>query len=231
MLIHEDPELEEAAMNGILPIIVPVSVFVPSTGALTVTAYEAVWNACTVFESRFADDPLSDSAKDYLISAVKGVVGDLGYAPDPRESRVTLEYSLDRVTESIKENAENAVLVTSPDQLCSYKCRLLHKPDPDDVSENTPLSVTICGDEIASAASINDFSDTDAAEINVETAPDHRGRGFGRAAVAALSLELIRRGERVSYKCAQSNTASGRIAENLGFTLDGRRLDIVCFED
>lgn len=59
------------------------------------------------------------------------------------------------------------------------------------------------------------------AEIAVATREDYRGRGFGRAAVAALTREILAAGVTPLYVVSEANTASRRLAESLGYRLTG----------
>jgi GNAT superfamily N-acetyltransferase len=55
------------------------------------------------------------------------------------------------------------------------------------------------------------------AHISVITHPGFRRRGFGRSAVAHLAERVIRRGLLPQYRTLESNRASIRVAESLGF--------------
>lgn len=55
------------------------------------------------------------------------------------------------------------------------------------------------------------------ADIAIVTHPDHRGRGFGRAAVAHLAKRAITAGLLPQYRTLEANGVSRRISESLGF--------------
>jgi predicted GNAT family acetyltransferase len=55
------------------------------------------------------------------------------------------------------------------------------------------------------------------AHIAVVTHPSHRGRGYGKAAVAHLAARAIAEGLLPQYRTLDSNQPSLRIAEALGF--------------
>jgi predicted GNAT family acetyltransferase len=55
------------------------------------------------------------------------------------------------------------------------------------------------------------------AHISVVTHPDFRSQGFGRSAVAHLGERTIRAGLLPQYRTLESNQASIRLAESLGF--------------
>ena len=62
------------------------------------------------------------------------------------------------------------------------------------------------------------------AEVSVSTAPEARGRGWGRSVVAALANELIRTGVQPLYVTAENNEESIRVAEAVGFSDTGVRI-------
>ncbi len=56
-------------------------------------------------------------------------------------------------------------------------------------------------------------------DVAIVTAPDHRGRGLDRAAVAQLVRRQHARGRFALYGCDVDNVGSDRLAGSLGFTL------------
>ncbi|SFS10953.1 Protein N-acetyltransferase, RimJ/RimL family [Agrococcus baldri] len=56
------------------------------------------------------------------------------------------------------------------------------------------------------------------AHLGVATAPDQRGRGYGRSAAARAMCEAIDAGLVAQWRCRVGNEASLRLAERLGFT-------------
>ena len=62
------------------------------------------------------------------------------------------------------------------------------------------------------------------AEISVSTAPEARGRGWGRSVVAALTNEILRMGLQPLYVTAENNEGSIRVAEAVGFSDTGARI-------
>ncbi len=229
MLIHEDYELEAAAMRGELCIAVPVSVYKPVSGECEITAYRNAWDICKTYEEKYGDGILSESAVCELFSLVAPVADSMGYAADAKESRVIREYRISEVTPNIAEFADTAEIVKDAAEVEGFECPLLHAPDPDPDDDEDVCAVVIHDGKIVSLAGINDIADDDAVEIFVETAKEYRGHGYGTASVGGLVRHLTNIGYTVAYNCAETNTASSAIAEKLGMTLAGRRFSIVCY--
>ncbi len=58
-------------------------------------------------------------------------------------------------------------------------------------------------------------------ELTLETARGYRGRGYGKAALAALTAHLTAQGLSVIYRTRENNTPSVRAALSLGFRAAG----------
>ena len=54
-------------------------------------------------------------------------------------------------------------------------------------------------------------------EIGIDVVPERQGEGVGIAAVAALTLEILTRGETPLYGCAADNIRSQRTAHGAGY--------------
>jgi GNAT superfamily N-acetyltransferase len=80
-----------------------------------------------------------------------------------------------------------------------------------------PSSGVFVGSELAAVAGYEVWGGT-IAHISVITHPAFRGRGFGRSAVAHLASAALAAGLVPQYRTLESNRASIRIAETLGFT-------------
>jgi predicted GNAT family acetyltransferase len=72
------------------------------------------------------------------------------------------------------------------------------------------------GERVAALAGYEVWGST-IAHISVITHPDFRSRGFGRSAVAHLAGRAMAAGLLPQYRTLQSNRASIRVAEALGF--------------
>lgn len=81
-----------------------------------------------------------------------------------------------------------------------------------------PLSGVFVDSELAALAGYEVWGGT-IAHISVITHPAFRGRGFGRSVVAHVAQVALAAGLIPQYRTLQSNRASMRIAESLGFFL------------
>ena len=79
-----------------------------------------------------------------------------------------------------------------------------------------PCAAVFVGGQIAALASYEVWSGA-IAHLYIVTHPGHRGRGFGRSAVAYLAGCAIAAGLLPQYRTLVSNRASSRLAEALGF--------------
>jgi predicted GNAT family acetyltransferase len=64
-------------------------------------------------------------------------------------------------------------------------------------------------------------------DIGVFTLPDWRGRGFAAAAAAQVARWLQGNGRIPVWSCGESNLASLRVAEKVGFVESGRRVYLI----
>lgn len=92
-----------------------------------------------------------------------------------------------------------------------------------DLDELDPLIVGLFdGDAMVAYGSGRPYDDIDIFDdIGVLTAPSHRRRGLGAAAVAEFVERRLASdpGRRMLYRCNTENTGSNAVAESLGFTL------------
>ncbi|MCU1421620.1 MAG: acetyltransferase [Microbacteriaceae bacterium] len=74
------------------------------------------------------------------------------------------------------------------------------------------------GDRLASAASMYPWEGSTLADLGVLTAPEFRGRGYGRRVVRGISALALERGHEPQYRCQVDNAASIALADAAGFT-------------
>lgn len=72
------------------------------------------------------------------------------------------------------------------------------------------------GNEIACAA-FTAFAGNGQADIGIETAPAYRGKGLALVTASAMAAYILQQGMEPVWGCVQTNDASRRTAERLGF--------------
>ena len=224
-IVYEDADLEEFALGEESDVAVPISVSKDEDGAVTVTVYSRFAKEAEEFAKQFGDDPFSAQALDFI---------DRVFAPPMREYGFRYEREYDQTvltfTSSGKtERPDNAVCIGTQAELEKYEFLTARDFEIDDGDPCDAAFAVIEDGKIVSVAAVNDYSDDGSVEINVETAPAFRGRGFASDAVSALASYLEGLGERVTYKCRESNAASVKVAEKAGMKYAGKAFYYVCY--
>lgn len=88
--------------------------------------------------------------------------------------------------------------------------------------DGTPRCEIRSGGEVKAVAGVN-WQSPRFAEVYVYTDPAVRGRGWGRSVVSAVAHQLVKTGRLPLYVVAESNDASIRVAEAVGFEDTGQR--------
>ena len=76
------------------------------------------------------------------------------------------------------------------------------------------------------AAGTVERSSREILNVGIITHPDHRGKGFGKEVVTALTSHGLERGGIMQYRTLESNAASLRIARALGYQPYGRTIAV-----
>lgn len=201
-------------------------------GAIEIRCLEELADFARQFADRYAPDLFSDAALGDLYDAMGRYGKERGYVYD--EERENLLYRHFRLSaeEGKREAARYAGILPSTVRL---RKDLLQKEnltgfDFAELLDNRLCGyVTLCGDQIVSAACDN-FGDG-LCEAAVETAEGFRRRGFACSNTAALVRELTARGQDVSYVCERHNAPSLALASKLGFHDDGESFFCVLYEE
>ena len=231
MVVLEDSGLEEYVLGEKTDIIVPVDIFVPDDGSgCVMTSYSCCADFVRTFDERYGGDPLSKEAYSFLSSKMSPFADALGYDADKKSHYTVVEYLFPH-DGKLPDGAiiDGTRLFSSSEEADGLKVLTLHGIDPDPDDDDDQAAGFVIDGSIVACASINDYSDDGAVEINVECAKKYRGCGYGTSCVALLVDHLTSRGFDVSYKCRETNKASARIAEKLGFRRVGRRMSYVCY--
>lgn len=226
----EDRELEEFVMRGESCIAVPIEVFVPKDGECIVTVYSSFENIAKEFAERFQNEPLSEDAEAFIKEKFSAPMEEAGYKYDERFCHRIIHFAADSSTELCQSEIKT-VKISTNDEFERYYNYATRDVEFDDEDELDVCFAVVEDGKILSFAAVNDISDDESIEINVETAVESRGKGYATAEVAALTEYLISKGEKVSYKCRATNIASCRVAEKAGLERTGESYSFVCYGD
>lgn len=117
-------------------------------------------------------------------------------------------------------NARHAVSVASEEaSIASLReaCGSAWDDGGSEIDDEVPLFGVFGGARELRALASYEVWDTSIAHISIVTHPEHRGRGFGRAAVALAAQHALAAGLVPQYRTLQANTASIVVAKRLGF--------------
>ncbi|MBR6916766.1 MAG: GNAT family N-acetyltransferase [Clostridia bacterium] len=231
-IIFEDAELEEFAMEGDGEIAVPVQVSKDNDGTV-ITVYSRFEKEAGEFSRFFARDPFSSDAISFLRRRVEPAMNDAGYEYEWEYDHTVLKYeavSEDGIRTMQISDAE-VVFIETEDELSKYYFATTRDFTINDDDKNDVAFAAVRDGAALSVASVNDLSEDGAIEVNVETVPAERGKGYASAVCASLCKYLLSRGERVVYQCRASNGASRAVAEKCGLKYKGKTFSFVCYRN
>ncbi|MBO5110239.1 MAG: GNAT family N-acetyltransferase [Clostridia bacterium] len=228
MIRFEDEDFEEFFFSEYPDVAIPIEIRVDRDGQVTITTYRKTESIARELEARFSDDPFSPDALHYLDRALRPVVTSWGYRPDKRCESYILNYEA-------TDHTKIPDLILSPKaQVISALPKGLGNCTTYDFEEETEdlKSIIVEDGKVVSLACINPYDeDGDERELNTETAPAYRRRGYSAANTARLAKVLSAQGYRVTYNCNVKNIASRRVAEKCGFTYVGKSYYYVCYRE
>jgi len=195
------------------------------TDTVEITAYDIVQDIASEFVDKFAADPLSDTALDYLNMKLNPIVNDLGYEFDGKR---LYKWNYTYTMSDIKHLNTDVILPNTIKLDADSHYKNLTTIDLDYI-ENRNMFVTIIDDKIVSYACENPYDGEYEFEIGVETAPDYRGNGYAVSNTAALTKYGLQLNYTVTYNCSRYNIASQHIAEKVGFIGNGKKYYYLCY--
>ena len=230
-IVFEDEELEGFVMEGGSLIAVPVQIDVPEDGEPLLTVYSGFAKTAEKFAKKFEDDPLSPDALRFIEDHFTKPMEKAGYNYESDFDHLVLNYKAEDEYLTDPGHGDAVVFIDTDEKLASLYLNTtrdfrINDADPVDVA-----FAVVEGDSALSLASVNDFSDDGSIEINVETAPNSRGLGYGAAVTHDLCRYLLSLGERVSYRCRSTNAPSLRVAEKCGLVFKGKTYSFVCYKN
>jgi RimJ/RimL family protein N-acetyltransferase len=192
-----------------LDIIVPFEVVLNVDG-LFIETYDIFGEIAEEFERKFDENWFSKEAIDFVKQKTAAAITNAGYIFDDSDGdTLTLKYSAHNVA------ALNTTIIRA-----------------DTVQNERGAFVTIVDGKCVSIAELNPSScDSAVCDIGVETSETERGKGYAVSNVAALTRFLLAGGaKKVTYHCSSNNSASCKVAEKAGFTLESVEKDAVAFK-
>lgn len=92
MIEFESEEIEDAAMNGDIPIAAAFEVHLEAGKAPEIFTYRCTEDIAREFEKRFSDDPLGNAASNFITARFTDFYKNSGMMFDRKSSRVICEY-------------------------------------------------------------------------------------------------------------------------------------------
>lgn len=92
MIEFESEEIEDAAMNGDIPIAAAFEVHLEAGKAPEILTYRCTEDIAREFEKRFSDDPLGNAASNFITARFMDFYKKSGMMFEPQVKRVICEY-------------------------------------------------------------------------------------------------------------------------------------------
>lgn len=231
-MIYEDEGAEKLALEGEFEIAIPFSLYAYNDGEVKINVFPSLRADAEEFLSLFSGGEMFTEGVDWAYRRFGGFLEKHGYSPDG-DKGYFLDYRV--------EGADSGLILPGTfkvsggeklENLTGYELGTL-------AGYGHACFALETDGKIVSAACTNYpliLADGDQEEriieIGVETAPEHRRRGYGISCAAALVRELYSRGMDVLYECASGNEGSVALVKRLGgkifaknFCVVGRKID------
>lgn len=221
-MIILDYETESFVFDEAWDTVIPLE-YKKTDGELVITAFPSVEGVAREFEERFARDPFSEAAFEWLRSALAPFFKEWGYRDEEAE-RLHFCYAAD------DPKAINTKAILPQTDFVEYdpEFRIFWDEEGDPIyQDDDRLYIGIIEDgELAAYAVTCARYDRDLpGPIAVETAalPEYRGRGYEVSALAALTLYICQNGQRAEFSCPAEDIAGQAAAESAGLSRVGRQ--------
>lgn len=151
MIEFESEEIEDAAMNGDIPIAAAFEVHLEAGKAPEILTYRCTEDIAREFEKRFSDDPLGNAASNFITARFMDFYKKSGMMFDRKSSRVICEYFIcdaERIPEYDRTAAKSVKAA-------------LNIPRRDDLSDSSTDGGLCCAvvkdGKTVAIAGVNDF--------------------------------------------------------------------------
>ncbi len=205
--------------------IIPLSA-VLENGKLSIHAYREAEQAARWLDAQTDLTALTAEVRQTVDRMLRPIVREMGYEPeDGYVQQIGYVYRAERIGQIQSEliRPDTVLYERKNDHVCLTETVL------DAESDACLIYATMRGNEVLSFANLNG-DDGEVADIGTESARGYEGQGLAASNVAALTLDLLRKGRaRVIYVALSDNPASCRVAEKVGFLRAAEEYNYVCF--
>jgi len=224
MIKTEKRRTEKYLFTSLPEALVPIEVTLRS-GKLYIETFRKTKKTAKKFYKLFKGSPFSEEAKSFLNEKLSGVISEWGYFTDDINEGHIITYIADSVNAELIQ--ESTVMITSGDGYENLTDYELESTDGEEC-----YFVTVIDGKIVSVCETNAREAFyGAKEINVYTAEEYRGKGYGASNVSAMVKYYLSLGHNVAYTSRQDNTSSCRLAEKCGLKKTAETYYYVCYRE
>ena len=201
-------------------LLIPFGIAVREGEDHDISCYEDSADIVCEYAERHAIDLFGDEAVSFLKTSLDPVFCERGYELQIENDTV---YLLDHTI----EESGNVTVINARDAL-GYEnlCEI----DLTEAMEIGQEAFVCIADGCVVSVAVENYTHKGETEIAVETAPDHRRRGYAKAVASALCNDIVRSGGSVTWHCSSDNIPSCTLAEAIGFRRDGREMYFCYFK-
>jgi L-amino acid N-acyltransferase YncA len=220
----EKRKMEKYLFNTLPEVLVPIEV-TKRGNKLKVEAFRRVKKVAKQFYKLYKDDPFYESAREYLYNNLKDTVDSWGYFIDDLKEGHIATYIANTFDEGLIQ--DTTLQIKSGE---GYENLTEYELEKIDSESDECYFVTVIDNKIVSVCETN-ASDAfiGAKEINVYTAPEYRGKGYGASNVSAMIKHYIGLEYNVAYTSRMDNYASIRLAERCGLDRIAESYYYICY--
>ena len=224
MIRTEKKKTEKYLFDTLPEALVPIEVTYRS-GRLKIESFKKTVKVAKEFRKLFSDSPFSREAKEFLADRLSDTVKKWGYCVDDINEGHIITYMAEQHREELIQGS--TVKITSGEgykNLTDYE--LL------EVEGDECYFVTVIDNKIVSVCETNTADAfSGAKEINVFTAEEYRGMGYGASNVSAMIKHYHSLGHNVAYTSRKDNLSSCKLAEKCGLKQIAETYYFVCYRE
>ncbi len=225
MIKTEKRRIEKYLFDTLPEALIPIEVTYRS-GRLKIEAFRRIKRIAKEFYRLFRNNPFSSEAKAFIHEKIKNDVEKWGYFTDDLNEGHIITYLADRVKDELI--LDSTVKISSGEGYINLTDYELENADSEG---NECYFVTVLDNKIVSVCETNSRDAfLGAKEINVYTAEEYRGKGYGASNVSAMIKHYLSLGHNVAYTSRRDNTASCTLAEKCGLTPIAETYYYVCYK-